>query len=57
MPRLEALYAEWAQEPPIAPFVAAYFGFKPKQEHVNAVELLSLFPTGNISIEGLAPAM
>jgi hypothetical protein len=36
--------SEWEQEPPIAPFVTAYFGFKPKMTHVNAVEMMSLFP-------------
>jgi hypothetical protein len=54
VPRLEALYSEWEQEPPIAPFIAAYFGFKPKMTHVNAVEMLSMFPTGNISLAEMA---
>jgi hypothetical protein len=59
MERLEALYEEWKEEPPIAPWVLGYLGFKPpgRSQAVNAAEIFNLFPTGVISIEGLAPAM
>jgi hypothetical protein len=59
MERLEALYAEWKEEPPIGPWVTGYLGFKPpsKSTTVNAAEMLELFPTGMISIEAAASAM
>jgi hypothetical protein len=58
--RLEALYRSWGKEPPIAPFVAAYFGYEAPEapdKPVNAIELFEMFPTGNISIEAAAPIM
>jgi hypothetical protein len=50
IPRLNAMFDEWGQEPPIAPFVAAYFGFKPKQTVVNAHEIFEMFPSGEIRL-------
>jgi hypothetical protein len=51
------MFDEWGQEPPMAPFVAAYFGFKPKSTVVNAVEIFELFPTGNINLTEIRSAL
>jgi hypothetical protein len=52
-PRLQALYVEWGDEPPVSIFVAAYFGYqKPRrqQTEVNAFQMLMDFPSGVIGL-------
>ena len=50
MPRLEALYTEWGDEPPADIFVAAYFGYKKPQRVVNAFQMVMDFPGGVIGL-------
>jgi hypothetical protein len=53
MPRLEAIYEEWGDEPPADVFVAAYFGYKKPNrptEGVNAFMMLAEFPSGVIGM-------
>jgi hypothetical protein len=57
-PRLEALFAEWRQHPPVGDLVAAYIGYKPPLEEVAAPlnaddpsgigSLIMQFPSGHI---------
>jgi hypothetical protein len=52
-PRLQALYVEWGDEPPVSIFVAAYFGYKKpsrRQAEVNALQMLMDFPSGVIGL-------
>lgn len=53
MPRLEALYQEWGDEPPADIFVAAYFGYKKpnrSNETVNAFQMVADFPSGILGL-------
>ena len=52
-PRLQALYVEWGDEPPVSIFVAAYFGYKKpsrQQTAVNAFQMIMDFPSGVIGL-------
>lgn len=50
MPRLDALYKEWGDEPPADVFIASYFGYKKPQNTVNAFQMLADFPSGVIGL-------
>jgi hypothetical protein len=50
MPRLDAMYKEWGDEPPADLFVASYFGYKRPQRTVNAWQMLADFPSGVIKL-------
>jgi len=52
-PRIEALYEEWADHPPVHETVAAYLGYKPKskksKQYGDLSELIGMFPTGRVA--------
>lgn len=52
-PRIEALYDEWADHPPVHEMVAVYLGYKPQskktKKYGDLAELIGMFPTGRIA--------
>jgi hypothetical protein len=49
------MYAEWKDEPPMAPWVTGFLGFKPPHKAVNPEQIFALFPSGVISLEAANP--
>jgi len=51
IPRLEAMYEEWREHPPLAMLAAGWLGYKPRPREEDALEeLMHWFPNGRLRL-------